>query len=119
MTILDPSGLETDTYDMTGWVHIFNKNIDRLNRLLLKIQALGDVDPTYIKHGAMLTWSDSESSWIPRIYGRRLVATTLPTTTSTTVTTTTSTTNTTTTTTTSTTGSTSSTTVSTTTTTTV
>lgn len=74
MTILSPTGLETDTYDMTGWNYIWNKNVDMLNRALLKINALQDVDITNLQHGAMLTWDDANSKWVPRIYGKNLIS---------------------------------------------
>lgn len=93
MTILG-NGLETDDYGMSGWIYIINNNIDKLNYALLKIQALQDIDTTYLQHGAMLTWDAVEEKWIPRIYGYGLYD--APGTTTTTSTTTTSTTSTTT-----------------------
>ena len=69
MTILSPSGIETDTYDQPGWHAIFNKNIDRLNRLLLKIQALGDVDVDNLRDGGILTWDATAGKWKVKTYG--------------------------------------------------
>lgn len=69
MTILSPSGLETDTYDQPGWTSIMNKNIDMLNRLLLKIQALGDVDVDNLRDGGILTWDSSAGKWKVKTYG--------------------------------------------------
>jgi len=51
---------------MPGWVHIYNAGIDRLNALLLKLQALGDVDPSYLEEHCILTWKPSTGKWVPR-----------------------------------------------------
>lgn len=68
MTILSPSNLETDTYNKRGWNYIYNRNIDRLNRVLLKLQALGDVDTHNLRDGGILTWSASASKWKVKTY---------------------------------------------------
>ena len=46
-----------------------NKNIDMLNRLLLKIQALGDVDVDNLRDGGILTWDSSAGKWKVKTYG--------------------------------------------------
>jgi hypothetical protein len=69
MTILSPSGLETDTYEQQGWHSIYNANVDRLNRLLLKVNSLLDVDTKHLKDGAILTWNATDSKWEMRTYG--------------------------------------------------
>lgn len=68
MSILSPSGLETDTYNARGWTYIYNKNIDRLNRMLLKIRALGDVDIDNLRDGGILTWSIPAGKWKIKTY---------------------------------------------------
>lgn len=69
MTILSPSNLETDDYLQTGWHALHNKNIDLLNRLLLKIQALADVDTTSMPDGGILTWNATAGKWEVVSYG--------------------------------------------------
>lgn len=69
MTILSPSGLETDTYDQAGWHAIMNKNFDMLNRFLLKVQALGDIDTDNLRDGAILTWDNIAQKWKCKTYG--------------------------------------------------
>ena len=64
MTILSDSNLETMDYDVPGWVHIYNENIDRLNDILLKIDGLLDVvTSTPPKDGAVLCWNATTSNW--------------------------------------------------------
>ena len=69
MTILSPTNLETDTYDQPGWVYLYNKNIDLLNRVLLKIQGLVDVDVSQLPDNGVLTWDASASKWKVKYYG--------------------------------------------------
>ena len=66
MSVLSPSGLETADYNLPGWVHIFNKNIDKLNETLLKIDAMADVSADDKKDEAFLVWAASSSKWIAR-----------------------------------------------------
>ncbi len=56
MSVLLPSMLETADYGAPGWVHIYNANVDRLDALLLRLQALADVDPTGLGAGVMPVW---------------------------------------------------------------
>jgi len=68
MTILSPSGLETNTYGTSAWVYIYNKNIDMLNRALLKVQGLLDVDTTNLPDGGILTWDSVDGKWKVKFY---------------------------------------------------
>lgn len=72
MTIKSPTNLETMDYKVAYWVHIYNKNIDLLNSVLLKVNALGDVNPDNLQDGAILTWSADRSKWIPRLFRKKL-----------------------------------------------
>lgn len=68
MSILNPSKLETADYGQPQWVAIYNKNVERLNALLLKINALLDVDTTYLKDDAVLQWDATDQKWYPVIF---------------------------------------------------
>lgn len=63
MTLLSPSNLETNTYNQGEWQAIYNKNIDYLNGILLKIQALQDVKIDKLVDGSVLMWDASLSKW--------------------------------------------------------
>jgi len=63
MTLLSPSNLETADYNLARWQRIYNKNIQLLNTVLLKISALGDVDTTDLIDGSYLQWNASTSTW--------------------------------------------------------
>jgi len=63
MTILTNTNLETQDYGTPEWVAIYNANIYKLNELLLKINALVDVDIDGLIDGAILRWSASKSRW--------------------------------------------------------
>lgn len=69
MTILTPSGLETDTYSSTGWHNIHNKNIDKFRRVYRMIQGLLDIDTDNLKDGAILTWDATAQKWKCKTYG--------------------------------------------------
>lgn len=58
--------LETFDYDLPGWVHVYNANIDQLNAALLKVQALSDVDVTFLRDGCLLVWKPSTAKWVFR-----------------------------------------------------
>jgi len=72
MATLSPSGLETartgegtpDNWQVPGWVHIFNKNLDKLNNTLLNIDGLNDTDADKKKDEAVLVWGGSV--WLAR-----------------------------------------------------
>ena len=66
MTIHSETKLEEADYEVPGWVHIYNSNVDRLNSLLLKIEGLLDVDLQGLKDGALLVWNGNK--WIVRNY---------------------------------------------------
>lgn len=74
MAILSPSGLETartgvatnTEYEVPGWVHIFNKNLDRLNNTLLKIDGLNDTVCQDKKDEAVLVWGAGGNKWVAR-----------------------------------------------------
>lgn len=63
MTILTATKLETADYGTPEWVAIYNANIYKLNELLLKINALIDVDTDGLIDGAVLRWNASASKW--------------------------------------------------------
>jgi hypothetical protein len=63
MTILSATKLETATYGTPEWVAIYNANIYKLNTLLLKINALLDVDVDGLLNGSILRWNASTSKW--------------------------------------------------------
>lgn len=65
MSVLSPTGLEEADYNLPGWVHIFNKNLDKLNNTLLKISGLNDTAGTP-KDDAVLVWGAGDSKWLPR-----------------------------------------------------
>lgn len=69
MSLLSPSGLETDTYECSGWHQIFNKDMDMINRLYSMLQNLLDVDTDNLQDGAILTWDASANKWKARTYG--------------------------------------------------
>lgn len=66
MSFLSPTNLETADYNQPGWVHVFNKNLDKLNDTLLKISGLNDTDTSDVKDEAVLVWNATSSTWIPR-----------------------------------------------------
>jgi hypothetical protein len=68
MTILNPTQIETADYGVPGWVHIFNKNFDLLNSVLLKVNALGDVDTSYLPEDGILTWNAATGKWKLKVY---------------------------------------------------
>ena len=68
MTILSPTNLETADYGLPGWVHIFNKNIDLLNSVILKVNQLVDVNADYLPDGGVLTWDASSGKWKVKVY---------------------------------------------------
>lgn len=63
MTVLSPSGLETFDYGTPGWQFIYNRNMDLLENLLLKLSALGDVDVTGIQDGETIQYNSSTLKW--------------------------------------------------------
>jgi len=64
MTIKSPSNLESLDYGQPDWIHIYNANVDRLNTLLLKIQALQDVKIDKLEDDALLMWDSSQSKYV-------------------------------------------------------
>jgi len=68
MSKLTPTDLETCDYGQPEWVAIYNRNVERLNALLLKIQALQDVDIDKLEDGALLMWKSSKGKWVPIKY---------------------------------------------------
>ena len=68
MTILNPSNLESADYGQPEWVQIYNTNVERLNAVLLKVNALFDVDIDALEEDAVLMWDESRSRWRPVKY---------------------------------------------------
>jgi len=68
MTILNPSNLETADYGQPEWVAIYNANVEKLNAVLLKVNALFDVDVDALVDGMVLRWDASRSEWRPYKY---------------------------------------------------
>ena len=68
MTIDANTGIETWDYDLPGWVHVYNKNIDLINAALLKLMALQDVHSGYTKDDGLLTWNAASGKWVMRNY---------------------------------------------------
>jgi|ADurb_H2B_02_Slu_FD_contig_21_541491_length_408_multi_8_in_0_out_0_2 hypothetical protein len=66
--IFQDTGLEQAAYDLPGWIHIFNKNFDLLNRALLRIDGLVDVDASALANGGVLTWNSTKSKWEVKFY---------------------------------------------------
>jgi len=66
MTIDAETKLETHDYAVPGWVHIYNKNVDLLNYVLLKIQALVDVKTNNLEDKSILVWNATTSKWVCR-----------------------------------------------------
>lgn len=54
MTIDADTKLEWFDYNLPGWVHVYNKNIDLLNDALLKIRALTDVNKNGLQMAGFL-----------------------------------------------------------------
>lgn len=52
------------TYGQPDWIHLYNSMVDRLNTLLLKIQALQDVKVDKLEDDALLMWDPSQSKYI-------------------------------------------------------
>jgi len=69
MTILTPSGLETDDYGYSGWQAIHNKNADKLRRVYRMLQGLLDIDTDNLRDGAILTWDATAQKWRCKTYG--------------------------------------------------
>jgi len=63
MAILTATKLETQDYGTPEWVAIYNANIYKLNGLLLKINALVDVNTDGLIDGAVLRWNVSTNKW--------------------------------------------------------
>ena len=63
MTIYSPSNLESADYSQPEWVAIYNTNVERLNAVLLKVNALFDVDVDALEEDAVLRWDASRSRW--------------------------------------------------------
>jgi len=60
-----PSKLELADYNLPGWQAIYNTNMERLNLLLLKLQALQDVN-TYgheMEDGDLIQWWEPTKKW--------------------------------------------------------
>ena len=68
MTILNPSKFETASYKQPEWIAIYNTNVERLNAVLLKVNALFDVDIDALEEDAVLHWDASRSRWRPVKY---------------------------------------------------
>lgn len=63
MTVLSPTGLETDDYSQANWWALYNRNVELLNAELLKIQALQDVKVDKLKNNNFIYWDSSLSKW--------------------------------------------------------
>ncbi len=63
MTVLNPSLLETMDYEQPEWYLLYNVMVDRLNTILLKIQALQDVKIDKLEDDCFLIWEVSSSKW--------------------------------------------------------
>lgn len=72
MTILDPTKLEKFDYAQPYWVHVYNKNIDRLNDVLLKLRGLGNVRSRYMQDGCILVWVAEKGQWQGRKFRKKL-----------------------------------------------
>jgi hypothetical protein len=59
MTVL-ASGLETDDYGQPDWWALYNRNVELLNDVLLKVQGLLDVKVDKLVDGAMLRWDGTK-----------------------------------------------------------
>lgn len=68
MTVLSPTGLETDDYNQADWWAIYNRNVELLNAALLKVQALQDIKVDKLKDGAFIYWDSGLSKWRIGIY---------------------------------------------------
>ena len=68
MTILSPSNLETADYNAPGFVHIFNKDFELLNKVLLKVLQLQDVVGSYTPDKGVLTWNSTTGKYVLRVY---------------------------------------------------
>lgn len=66
MALLTETQLETHTYNVPGWVYVYNKNIDLLNYHLLKVQSLLDVKTNNLEDKSILVWNDTTSKWVCR-----------------------------------------------------
>ena len=66
MTIHSETKLEEYDYDLPGWVHVYNRNIDLLNDALLKARALLDVSDGFVPDGGLLVWNATSSKWVVR-----------------------------------------------------
>ena len=66
MAILSDTSLETADYDMPGWVHVYNANVDRLNAVLLKLSGLVDVDLAAMRDNSLLVWRSGPAKWVAR-----------------------------------------------------
>lgn len=66
MAINGDTLLETHTYNVPGWVHVYNKNIDLLNYRLLKVNALLDVKTDNLEDKSILVWNATTSKWACR-----------------------------------------------------
>lgn len=60
------SGLEQADYKLPGWSHIYNRNFELLNEVLLKLQGLVDVDGSYLPDGGVLVWRPLQAKWVVR-----------------------------------------------------
>lgn len=66
MTLYTDTKLETADYNLQNWEKIYNKNVELLNDVLLKINALLDVNLNNLQDGDMLVWNSAQSKWVPR-----------------------------------------------------
>jgi len=66
MTIQSETKLEQWDYDLPGWVHVYNRNIDLLNDLLLKAKGLIDVSAGFCPDGGLIVWNATSSKWVIR-----------------------------------------------------
>ena len=63
MSILTDTNIETQDYATPNWISIYNSNIYKLNNILLKINALIDVDIDGLVDGAILRWNSAAGKW--------------------------------------------------------
>jgi hypothetical protein len=62
------SGLETADYGTPGWNTIYNKDMELINAVLLKLLALRDVVSTSPSNNSVPTWSSALVKFEHRIY---------------------------------------------------
>ncbi len=59
------SGLETPTYGTQGWNHIYNADLHRLDKTLLKLKGLLDVHASELDDGEPIVYNALTLKWEP------------------------------------------------------